>query len=368
MADDGETTQFLYNVEANGFLCGHNDWNTRASVSEYGDSIRMKALEGGTWNLGCFPAKYTNKNKWLYVSCNNWDALWVDAGNATANTSYPGTNGWVVEKLAAGGYKLSNSYSYDVDDEATGNTVTISGSGALGVGANVKGSTEDTRVYIYNPDATYTYDVEGETLDGGPAFVGDFYDVWQFVSVSEYEAYTQKVAAYLAAVDLIEKIEYALENGIAASELADQYAVYNNTNSTLEQLKNAAAAAYDKGRWVEIKEFFENVKQGEKNDVSGVFVNNDFSDGTINGWDITYSGGSTAATNIGYQYSAGTSDITIPETGEVVKGYINGEAWISGFIEAWKDTSSPNFLGDGSITQTIPLCQQVDICCLWMLL
>ena len=60
MADDGKTTQFLRNVGAKGFFVGHNDWNTRASVADYGDSIRMKALDGGTWNLGCFPAKYTD--------------------------------------------------------------------------------------------------------------------------------------------------------------------------------------------------------------------------------------------------------------------------------------------------------------------
>ena len=334
MADDGETTQFLYNVEANGFLVGHNDWNTRASIAEYGDSIRMKALGDGFWNLGCYPAQYTNKNKWLYVSCNNWDALWVDG--SLNSTSYPGTATWVVEKLASGGYKLSNTY--EEDDEATGGTITITGTGALGVGANVKGSTEDTRVYIYNPDATYTYEVEGETIDGGLAIVGDFYDVWQFVSIAEYEAYKEKVAVYLAAQNLKEKIEYALGNGIAASDLADQYAVYNNTNSTLEELNTAAAAAYDKGRWVEIEEYFANITPGEKNDVSGVFTNNDFSDGTSNGWDITYTGNSTAATNIGYQGAS----------------YTNGDVTISAFIEAWKDVNSPNFLGDGSITQTIP--------------
>ncbi len=93
MAEDGETTQYLYNVGAKGFLAGHNDWNTRASVAEYGDSIRMKKLEDGAYNLCCYPAAYTNKNKWLYVSANAWNAQWVDAGSSVSSTSYPGLNG-----------------------------------------------------------------------------------------------------------------------------------------------------------------------------------------------------------------------------------------------------------------------------------
>ena len=127
-------------------------------------------------------------------------------------------------------------------------------------------------------------------------------------------------------------------SGISDADLAEYQAVYNNTNSTIEELNTAAAAAYDKGRWAEIKEYFENIVPGEKNDVSGVFVNNDFSAGNASGWDITYKASSDEATNIGYQGAS----------------YTNDEVQISGFIEAWKDANSPNFLGDGSITQTIP--------------
>ena len=32
MAEDGETTQYLYNVGVKKFFVGHYDWNTRASV------------------------------------------------------------------------------------------------------------------------------------------------------------------------------------------------------------------------------------------------------------------------------------------------------------------------------------------------
>jgi len=331
MADDGETTQFLWNVGAKGFLVGHNDYNTRASVADYGDSIRMVALyqdeePTGTWNLGCYPAKYTNKNKWLYVSANAWDAQWVDASNATANGSYPGTDGWMVEKQENGSYKFTNT-AVDADP------------GTWGVAESCKGESPNTRCYFYDSTYTYVPVVEEEEQPEELAFSGEFWDEWKFVSVETYKAYVEKMTIYDAAANLKKQIEAAEKKGISTANLADEYAVYNNLNSTLEELTNAAASAYDKGRWTEIAQYFEDVVQGEKNDVSGVFVNNDFSAGNANGWDITYTGNSTEATNIGYQNNA---------------SYSNGDVQISGFIEAWKNTSSPNYLGDGSITQTIP--------------
>lgn len=321
MADDGETTQFLYNVGAKGFLVGHNEWSTRASVAEYGDSIRMKALEDGTWNIGCYPAVYTNKNKWLYVSAEGEDS-WVD-GDAQRT----GIADWVLVKNSNGSYQITN------------NVISVI-PGTYGVAEIFKGETGNTRIYFKDEEAEYTYDVEGESQTAGLTFQGAFWDEWQFVSVAEYEAYKEKVPVYLAAVDLKAKIEGAMEKGITADALADEFEVYNNTESSLEDLKKAADSAYDKGRWVEIAPFFENIVDGEKNDVSGVFTNPDFEAGNVNGWDITWKANTEGAKNIGYQHRDG--------------GYNNGDVSIVNFIEAWKDNTAPNYLSDGSITQTVP--------------
>jgi hypothetical protein len=349
MADDGATTQFLYNVGAKGFFVGHNDWNTRASVANYGDSVRMKALEGDTFNFGCYPAKYTNKNKWLYVSANAWNAQWVDAGNATGNTSYPGTDTWVVTKQENGSYKFTNTgvgADGTIDENNGGDLLNpdVPAAGSpWGVAETCMGETPNTRCYFYDPTAQYIPQVDGEYLDAELAFPegSAFWDEWRFVSVEEYtNVYIPELERYLAAVNLKEKIEYALGNEIPAADLADYYAVYNNLSSTTEELEQAAAAAYDMGRWPEIKEYFENIEQGEKNDVSGVFVNPDFETGNVNGWDITWKGDTDEASNIGYQGKEG--------------GYTNGDVTINKFIEAWKKNAAPNWLGDGSITQTVP--------------
>lgn len=349
MADDGATTQFLYNVGAKGFFVGHNDWNTRASVANYGDSVRMKALEGDTFNFGCYPAKYTNKNKWLYVAANAWNAQWVDASNATGNASYPGTDKWVVTKQENGSYKITNTgvgADATVDENNGGDLLNpdVPAEGSpYGVAETCMGETPNTRCYFYDPTAQYIPQVDGEYLDAELAFPegSAFWDEWRFVSVEEYtNVYIPELKRYLAAVNLKEKIEYALGNEIPAADLADYYAVYNNLSSTTEELEQAAAAAYDKGRWPEIKEYFENIVQGEKNDVSGVFINPDFETGNVNGWDITWKGDTDEATNIGYQGKEG--------------GYTNGDVTINKFIEAWKKNAAPNWLGDGSITQTVP--------------
>lgn len=325
MADDGATAQYLWNVGAQGFFAGHNNYNTRASVALFGDSIRMKALEG-TWNFGCYPAQYTNKNNWLYVSCNAWNAMWVDAGNNVGNGSYPGTDQWVVAKQENGSYKITN-------------TTAVAEPGTFGVAEKCEGESPNTRCYIYDPTKTYIPVVNDEEMPEEPAFSGEFWDEWKFVSVDEYvNVYFPEAKRYDAAANLKKQIEGAMEKGIAAADLADQFAVYNNINSTAEELKAAADAAYDKGRWVEIKEYFEDITPGEQNDVSGVFTNSDFSDGNVNGWDITYKGNTDEATNVGYQGAE----------------YKNGDIVISKFIEAWKNDAAPKYLGDGSITQTVP--------------
>ena len=100
MAEDGETTQYLYNVGTGMFFAGHNDYNTRASVAEKGDQIRIKKIEEseeGYYSFGCYPATYVSKNAWLLVSGNDWDGMWVD-GNVDG---YPGCEEWIITKVGA---------------------------------------------------------------------------------------------------------------------------------------------------------------------------------------------------------------------------------------------------------------------------
>ncbi|MBQ6965590.1 MAG: hypothetical protein IJP82_07890 [Bacteroidaceae bacterium] len=222
MDDSGTAAQFLYNKEAAGFFAGANDWNTRASAATWGDSIRLVKLDEA-WNLMCYPSA-ANKGAWLYVSCNNFDAMWVDAPNATENESYPGTDKWVVEKQSNGSYKFSN-------------TAVEADPGFMGVAEIYQGQTGNTRVYIHDSKAEYTY-TENEEDVVGPSFTGAFYDEWYFITVEEYEALQPKVAAYQAAVSLKAALD-AAKAEYPSLDFSAPESVYNNTSSSAEALAEA---------------------------------------------------------------------------------------------------------------------------------
>jgi uncharacterized Zn-binding protein involved in type VI secretion len=235
MAEDGETTQYLYNVGTGMFFAGHNDYNTRASVAEKGDQIRIKKIEEseeGFYTFGCYPATYVNKNAWLYVSGNDWNAMWVDGTLASEN--YPGTESWIITKVGDA-YKFSNdniNQNYELDPTTA----------TLGVSEIFQRATGDTRCYIYYPhDVTFTVshpDGDEDVVEN--PFSGNFYDEWKFVSEEEYANYSAKLETYNAALSLKAAIDDA-ESKYAGIDLTSPKAVYNNTASTTEELKAAEA-------------------------------------------------------------------------------------------------------------------------------
>ena len=318
LVDDGETIQYLYNVEYGGFLLGANDWNTRASLSkvngykmkfkknysEYEDDELTIPIESSFTGYSFLDSVET-KSAWNEYDCQGYDNIWCDG------TGRAGAGMWQITALGENKYNITSS--------------NVEGDYLFGWAPDYNDES-NTRAYLLVGEDIYDFNLEQACT------------TWAFVTEEAYEAWREKAVVYEAAENLKTQIEWAKSNGISAADLAEYQAVYDNTNSTIEELNAAAAAAYDKGRWAEISEYFENIVQGEKNDVSGVFVNNDFSAGNANGWDITYTANSDEASNIGYQGAT----------------YTNGEVTISGFIEAWKNTNSPAYLGDGSVTQTIP--------------
>jgi hypothetical protein len=233
MVDDGETIMFLYNTGAAGFLAGSNDWNTRASAASFGDSIRIaqafeddeKTVPLDAWNINCWPSA-ANKNAWLWVSCNAWDAMWVDAPESYATDSYPGTDAWIITKQANGTYKFTNK------------TITAATAGAWGVAEIIRKQTGDNRLYIYDSALTYTDESGEEILEDQPVFEGAFYDEWVFISPEEYESLQPKVAAYHAAIKLKATLDKAKAE-YPQLDFSAPEAVYNNTASTAEELAAA---------------------------------------------------------------------------------------------------------------------------------
>ena len=243
MAEDGATPQYLYNVGTKMFFAGHNDWNTRASVAEKGDSVRMQKLEADEegkvyYTFGCYPATYTDKNKWLYVSANGWDRSWVDA--TLDNGSYPGTATWTVTKVGDV-YKLSNAAIYDAFEldpaVCTYGVPSFVYSSNDQTGDKIAGP--DTRCYFYYQHEE-TISLEDEDIDTD-VFSGAFYDEWKFVSVEAYNAYLEQQVVYAAAQSLKAAIDKAKEENPGIN-LSEAESVYNNTSSTIEDLQAAEAS------------------------------------------------------------------------------------------------------------------------------
>ncbi len=316
MAADGAgdtIVYYLYNKEIGAFFTEGNAWNTQASVGNHGLKVAISKYIPAAEEEGAEP-EWDGKTVLINDSSlykKGWKLLFIDSETASFvdRGSQPNYL-WEIEAQGGGAYRIKGAAA----------NPTYNAGHYFGMSYYTDENTTAITPYI-------------DLAEDNTAKVD-----WHFVTAEAYAAYYEKLIPYEAAKKLEDNIKHAKELGITDEQLAEYQAVYNNPSSTVDQLEKAAAAAYDLGRWKEIEPYFANIVEKKKNDVSGVFTNNDFEDGNTNGWDITYTSGSTAATNIGYQSAS----------------YTNGDVSVSKFIEAWKDTGSPNFLGDGSITQTIP--------------
>ena len=86
LATDGETIQYLYNVDAKAFIVGANDWNTRASFSpNEGHQFKVKDNGNGTFTLNDWVAR---DNKWSSMDCQGPDNLWVDGAGRTGDGKF----------------------------------------------------------------------------------------------------------------------------------------------------------------------------------------------------------------------------------------------------------------------------------------
>lgn len=175
MATDG-TVQYLYNKDAGAFFVGANDWNTRASVGEYGIPVRMEQMKNGL-AVGCKPQYGSRAGQWCYLSCEYEYYLYVDG----ILEDYPGCDTWVVTKKDDGGYKFTNTHS-------------------VGVMSLPEYADGNTRIYMHDPSGEGgepQSDVEGEYVQ----VVGNEINL---VNINEYVACQMDVT--LEAGDAITKV------------------------------------------------------------------------------------------------------------------------------------------------------------------
>lgn len=334
-----EDTLYLWNVGVGGFYInyqGPGDWPTYGTHASVNDSVgttviltRTNPNKDVSEDWGDIPnayllVSYVTKHKGYYCSFAN-DPVDTDGRIYTDNNTNQNRYWDIVP---------DGNYFKIVGDEE-GNT------NAPGLSLGAKSTQYGWLVF-----------------HSGTTQTGDFYDQWAAVSKDAYEAWRvarggeegeKIVECYNASEKLKAEILIAQEKGYTAASLADYYAVYNNLNSTAEELTVARTALWEMWRWEEIKDVFNesNITVGERNNVSEVFNNNNFDEGNTNGWDLNYVIGADVQ-NLGYQQGgdAGYTNTYEGEDGQDIT------CTIFKFIEAWRDAKNP--LGNGSITQSIP--------------
>ncbi len=266
-----DVTYYLFNTKARLFFAGANDWNTRASVADFGYKVKFVAdpMETFPGALEFTDSVETQKAWKSTFSTDDGLAIWVD--NATATYRF-----WEVVKQPDGAYRISNNHL--VSESADGKA------NAEGKYLGWNGS-DDTRLYFVDPAA------EGAGAD------------WVFVTEETYNTWKTDwdavKDAYNQAAELLTYIKSAKEKNI---DVAAEVAVYENEAATVDELKAAITSVQTK-----INEALGGNASVEKpSDMTGVIVNPNFDDASSTGWKGTAPNmkgdGKHAAANVAEHY------------------------------------------------------------------
>lgn len=218
-------TVYIYNPEAKLFLTEGNDYGTHATVGAQGLRFVIQQNVQDDWDgkTYCIYDESVKKAGWykmfietsgnVYVdNANQADTLWqfVSMGDnvyhiigADGNPNWPGSGDME-------GYMLGRYTGY------------VNGQNSEQTGTGV----------IYDDASEDAY------------AAGTFQTSWAFVSQADYTAYGLQVQTYEAALRLGKQIADAEAMGVTG--LDEEKAVYANTNSTLEEISEAAASTEKK--------------------------------------------------------------------------------------------------------------------------
>ncbi len=278
LVKDGETEQYLYNVEAKGFFLGANDWNTRASVSDtlgYKVKINVEDADAGFCSIIDF---VETKNAWMRTFTDNRASIWVDNDNGANATT------WVIEPAEGNFFKIYNNQFGNEPIEITEDNL-YPDYGYLG--AALSGT--DTRLYLQS------YFVDN-SIEAGYTWVSlsqEEYDSYVATVKENYKDYKAKVDQFNAAVALGAYLDKVAAEGNGA-DLTEEKAVYADLTSTTEALQVALESATEKCvAWLAAQATVDN-----PNDVSDMIANSTFDVvGDFKGWSGTaFGAGGTKST------------------------------------------------------------------------
>ena len=239
---------YLYNVGSGLFFTQGNAWGTQASVGPSGLKVKIESVEGydGAYTITDY---CESKSAWLWWFFDNEVSMYVDY-NGQANYM------WEITTMSDNVYRFSPSaYNPSVNNNT------------LYMGLD--------RV----TDASNTALAANLPADGG------YFIDWKLVPEAAGEALFEAMKIYEAAMQLKDLLNKA--ESIGAS-VADQIAVYNNTNSTLEEIQAAIEAVKKaiEAREEELaQQNYDNATADNPVDVTKLFITNPSFDGNnLSGW------------------------------------------------------------------------------------
>ena len=251
---------YMYNKDAGVFFTEGNDWGTQASVGQQGLKVfvskYMNDEEEGvepTWDgKTYFIHDYSNaKGAWHRLFIDSETHAYVDLGS---QANYY----WEIKKVDDAyrlyGGELNPTYNPTEYPESYLGWDISAGTGKTGLTPVLNKAEEET-------PGTYCVD-------------------WQFVLPADYDAFQAKNVVYMAAEQLGTLIEEAKEKGVSTTAAE---AVYNNTNSTQEELEAATTQLR-----VDIAAAIENtVTPDNPKDMTAEYVVNYDFDVDTKGWATT---------------------------------------------------------------------------------
>lgn len=229
-----EDTVYMYNVGANMFFRGANDYDTRASVGEKGFKVTFHETTDGI-ELRDSVEKH---KKWMATFVeNDKNDTWVD--NDTQANRF-----WNVTKVGDA-YRIENAVKAAIKD--------------MFLGWN--GHADDTRLYFFAADE-----------------LGDTAKIdWKFMKPEVYAAYEASVSVYLKAQELKGYLDEAKAKNL---DVAAQETIYLNESATMEQIEAAITAVKDI-----IKNAAQNDASVEKpGDMTTSIANPNFDGASYEGW------------------------------------------------------------------------------------
>ena len=195
LATDGETIQYLYNVDAKAFIVGANDWGTRVSINQKeGHQFKVQVnADGTTYTLNDWVAR---DNIWSSMDCQGPDNIWVDG------------------KGRAGDGMFTIAFNEDGSFKIASNNV----AGFL----SVLPSKNDTKVYM-------SEDLEAQST-------------WIAVSAEDYADFQTAIAAMAEEYAAYDKLLAYYNEGLAIKEVK---ALLESTNVVTPDAYEAYKAIYE---------------------------------------------------------------------------------------------------------------------------